>query len=146
MKHTLFHGTQKKNIAKIMKDGFDESKLGNQWYQMSTDFESALFHSSSMEKKPKSVYVMEFSFETNDEFWPGYPNLYPFEEINETSKWVAVNERIPANSVSAVYEVPYDLFMKQKSRGFDKSDIDLIASSKNILKQKNLSNDIEIDI
>ena len=141
MKHTLYHGTQKKQIAKIMKEGFEESRHGGQWFQMATDFESALFHASSLEEKPKFVYVMEFQFETNDEFWLGYPTLYPFEEMNENSKWVAVQERIPSSAITAIYEVPYEYFAKQKSLGFKKSDVDLVSVSKNIFKKNEPSLD-----
>lgn len=136
MNRTLFHGTQKKLVADIVKNGFNQLANQGGWYQMATDFESALFHCSTAEKKPEHVYVIEFNVKSTDELWNGYPNLFPAYERDESSSWFAVKEILPSEMIVAVHQVPYDLYIKQKSRGFNKSEHDLIACSKNILVSK----------
>lgn len=136
MKKTFYHGTQKQHVAKIVKNGL--SGQGDaMWYQLASDFETALFHSSTTEKDPKYAYVIGIELELNDnEWWEGYPTLWPPYDDNPDYSWFAIKEDIPKEAVVAVYQVPYELFREQKSLGFNRNPVDLVSASKNLHSNK----------
>ena len=138
MKHRLFHGTQDHHIAKIVKNGLTGQHQSG-WYQLATNFETALFHATSMEDKPKSMYVIELEVESSDSFWDGYPTLWP-PHVTEDYSWYAIKEDIPSDCVKAVYEVPFELYMEQKNIGLKNNPKDLISLSRNILKRSHEQN------
>ncbi|MCF2903081.1 hypothetical protein L1267_22180 [Pseudoalteromonas sp. OFAV1] len=135
MKIVLYHGTQEAEVPKIMQKGF-KGHHDAQWYQLATDFESALFHCSIAGNEPSPVYVIQFEVEIDNELWEGYPILWPpYKRDSNNSSWYSVCQDIPKEAITALYRVPYELYCSQKSIGFSKNPIDLIAASKNILKR-----------
>lgn len=118
-KITVFHGTMPKFISSIKSNGL-ENKLGYSagWYMVSTDFESALYHSRPDDDKG-STAVIEFEIEYDSEDrWVGYPYLWKGEVRNSNSTWYALKEPLPAKFIKKIHTVPYDKWIQQKNIGF----------------------------
>lgn len=119
-KVTLYHGTLPKKVSLIKQKGL-ESPSGYDsanWFMLSTDFESALYHATPENKS--SVFVVEFEvpFEKSERRWEGYPYLWPGEKRNDKSIWYALKQPLPKEFIKKIHEVPYEDYIQQKEKGF----------------------------
>ena len=116
---TLYHGTLEKHVDKIQKEGL-KSKTGYDspnWYMLSSDFESALFHATPV--KNGDVYVIEFEIPIeNEHHWIGYPYLWKGEKINEDVILYALKKPIPNDFIKKIYKIPFKEWLEQKNKGF----------------------------
>ena len=114
---TVFHGTNPKNVESIKHNGL-RTKIGDsEWYMVSTDFESALYHGTS--DNESDVFVIEFNVSISEnEKWYGYPYFWPPYERNENSKWFALKQILTPNLIKKIHQVPYEEFLNQKHKGF----------------------------
>ena len=116
---TLYHGTLPKHVQNIKSNGLESPKGYHdaQWYMLSTDFDSALFH--AVPKDDSSVFVAEFKipFEENDR-WEGYPYLWPANKRDDKSRWYALKQPIPKEFLVDIHEVSNEDYAKQKLKGF----------------------------
>jgi hypothetical protein len=117
----IYHGTSQKHIDNIKENGLSgDERLGNQWYMVATDFESALFH-ASVESKNDNAIVVEFEVPIEDhKIFSAYPHLHEPHVRNKDSSWHGIDKEIPPNLIKKIHQVSYDDYMKQKSAGFDK--------------------------
>lgn len=120
MKLKLYHGTNSKSVEDIKTNGLID-KTGNYsnptWYMLSTDFESALFHSNI--SNDTYAYVVEFEIPLdNDAFWYGYPYLWKAYERSNNSSWFALKQRIPKEFIKTIHEVDYQTWFEQKNSGY----------------------------
>ena len=120
----VYHGTSPKHVNNIEINGLiGESRLGANWYMVSTDFESALFHANSDNEEGNAVVI---EFEVPIEvcgFFKGEPYLWePYYrgvmKNGEGSSWYAIKNKIPTGCITKIHEVPYKEYKKQKSDGF----------------------------
>ncbi len=136
-KITVYHGTTKNHLDNIKEKGlFDINNCGAGWYMVSSDFASALFHASP-EKDDKAV-VVEFELEikeTHRGLFTHTPYLWNPEVRNDNSAWFGIYKPIPPICIKKVHEIDYDIYIKQKSLGLDKSATNIIP--KYPMKQKN---------
>lgn len=118
---TVYHGTKPKFVNTIKQEGLIDNRGYNQgWYVVSTDFESALFHSHP-DTEGGDVYVIEFKIPVEDnDRWLGYPYLWEGSKMTDNSTWFALMQKLPSNFISKVHKVSYNDFMKQKNNGFKK--------------------------
>jgi len=116
---TVYHGTQPKFVDSIKNNGLIDKTGYNQcWYMVSTDFDSALFHSNP-EIKGGDVYVVKFKVPLKDnKYWDGYPYLWKGEKRNNNSIWFALMKRIPKNFIKKIHKINYQDWIKQKEVGF----------------------------
>ena len=116
---TVYHGTQPKFVAGIQADGLKDKTGYNQgWYMVSTDFDSALFHSNPDDNKDY-VYVFEFKIPyIKSDRWTGYPYLWKGEKLNDNSMWFALMQQLPANFIVKLHKVPFEKWFEQKQKGF----------------------------
>lgn len=113
----VYHGTLKKFIKPIETDGLKHTNYSDpNWFMVSTDFESALFHATPIEGG--EVYIIEFQVPIINEKWFGYPYFWPPFERNEKSKWFALKQPLSNNLITKVHNIPYSQFLKQKKIGF----------------------------
>ena len=118
---TVYHGTKPKFVNTIKQEGLIDKRGYNQgWYVVSTDFESALFHSHP-DTEGGDVYVIEFKIPVEDnDRWLGYPYLWKGSKMTDNSTWFALMQKLPSNFINKVHKVSYNDFMKQKNNGFKK--------------------------
>lgn len=122
---TVYHGTKPKFINDIKKNGLIDknSNYSQGWYMVSTDFESALFHSHPDESDNNdSVYVVEFEIPNNINInngrWVGYPYLWKGQKMKDNSTWFALMQQIPKEFIKNIHKIDYQTWIKQKERGF----------------------------
>lgn len=115
---TLYHGTQMKHVPNIKSDGVTSKDYSRaQWYMVSSDFESALFHANPS-KEGEKVPVVKLKIPVTNKKWEGYPYLWPPTKRSDKSKWYALKEPIPKEFIKKIYYVSYDGWLKQKGSGF----------------------------
>ena len=115
----VYHGTMNKKLPSIKSRGL-ESSMGYhnpEWYMVSTDFGSALFHANANEED-ETVPVIEYKIPLKDGKWYGDPYFWPAYERSELSKWFSLKDVIPSEYIEKVHEVPYEDYVRQKKRGF----------------------------
>ena len=118
---TLYHGTIGKFVNDIKRNGLI-SRMGYDspnWFMLSSDMESALFHTTP-EENNKYVYVVEFKIPIINEKrrWIGYPYLWPPEERNDKSKWYSLRKEIPSKFINKIHKFTKDEWVDQKNKGF----------------------------
>tara|TARA_R110001592_G_scaffold191530_1_gene437799 strand:+ start:255 stop:668 length:414 start_codon:yes stop_codon:yes gene_type:complete len=113
---TVYHGTNPKHLDKIKTQGLISKVDNPEWYMVSTDFPSALFHSTSVDKS--NVYVFEFKVPLTNEMWEGYPYFWPPYVRNSNSTWYALKQPLKSDLIEKVHEIPYKKFKNQKEIGF----------------------------
>ena len=113
----VFHGTSIKNLESIKRDGLvNERGYGDaQWYMVSTDFQSAIFHSRVNEGD--EALVVEFKVPVTNKHWDGNPQFWPPHEREDDSKWYALKEPISKDNIENIYKIPYEEFVKYKNKG-----------------------------
>jgi len=113
----VFHGTSIENLESIEIEGLkNERGYGDsQWYMVSTDFQSAIFH-AKIDEGSEAV-VIEFKVSVTNKHWDGNPQFWPPYERSETSKWYALKEPISKDNIEAIHKVPYEEFIKYKNKG-----------------------------
>lgn len=118
---TVYHGTKPKFVSSIKQNGLiDKSGYNQGWYVVSTDFESALFHSHPDEDKGETN-VIEFKVPIKDnDKWLGYPYLWKGQKMNDNSTWFALMQKLPTEFITKIHTINYDTFMRQKNSGFSK--------------------------
>ena len=112
----VYHGTNTKYVDAIKSGGL-LSRVGydtSNWYMVSTDFESALYHATPIEKG--NVYVFQFKIPiVKNDMWCGYPYLWAEAVISDNSKWFAIKKPLTSDMISNVYEVDYDKWLERKN-------------------------------
>ena len=111
---TVYHGTTEKNVDNIKRKGLldKQGHYSPTWYLVSTDFESALFHSNATEDD--GAVVIEFSIPLTNEAWDGQPWFWPPNVRGNDSKWYAPTKKIPKKFIKKIHKVSYDDFRKNK--------------------------------
>lgn len=115
---TVYHGTKPNRVDSIKANGLI-SNVGYDsagWYMVSTDFESALYHASVEEGQDAPVF--EFEVPVTNEYWEGYPYLWPPATISSGAKWFALKQELPAEFISKIHQVPYEEYLRQKEEKF----------------------------
>lgn len=115
----VYHGTMNKKLPSIKSRGL-ESSMGYhnpEWYMVSTDFESALFHANGNEEE-ETIPVIEYKIPIKDGRWYGDPYFWPSYDRGVSSKWFSLKEVIPSEYIVKVHEIPYNNFIEQKRKGF----------------------------
>lgn len=137
---TVYHGTKPKFVSSIKQNGLiDKSGYNQGWYVVSTDFESALFHSHPDEDKG-DTNVIEFKVPINDnDKWLGYPYLWKGQKMNGNSTWFALMQKLPTEFITKIHTINYDTFMKQKNAGFSKINESLLTE-----KLANVDSDVDL--
>lgn len=137
---TVYHGTKPKFVSSIKQNGLiDKSGYNQGWYVVSTDFESALFHSHPDEDKG-DTNVIEFEVPINDnDKWLGYPYLWKGQKMNGNSTWFALMQKLPTEFITKIHTINYDTFMKQKNVGFSKINESLLTE-----KLVNVDSDVDL--
>lgn len=115
---TVFHGTHPKFVDSIKKNGLiDKTGYNQGWYMISTDFESALYHSNSDEND--NIYVIEFKIPNNEsDKWDGYPYLWKGYERNDKSTWFALKKPLPKEFIQKIHKVDYKTWLNQKNKKY----------------------------
>lgn len=116
---TVYHGTKRKFVDSIIKNGLIDNTGYNQgWYMVSTDIESALYHAYTNSKDEK-VYIFEFEI-PNDEndIWDGYPYLWKGYKRSDKSTWFALKNKIPKEFIKNIHKIEYEDWLKQKQIGY----------------------------
>jgi hypothetical protein len=116
----VYHGTIDKHINNIKKNGL-VSPLGYdrpKWYMVSTDFESALFHSNADEDQNIKPIVVEFDIplEKHKRRWVGFPYLWSGKTTSDNDTWYALKQPIPSEFISKVHNVSFDKFKDARIR------------------------------
>lgn len=115
---TVYHGTKRKFINQIKRNGLVNKTGYNQgWYMVSTDFDSALFHAHPEDDRG-DVYVIEFQLPSTSERWEGYPYLWPGEVRSGKSTWYSLKQPLPKEFIQKVHSVGYDEWLTVKNQGF----------------------------
>ena len=113
----VYHGTLTKFVNSIKEYGLTHKNYYEpNWFMVSTDFQSALFHATPQEGKDASV--IEFKVPINNEKWFGYPYFWPPYKRNDNSMWFALKEPLGNELITKVHNVPYEVFLKRKYDGF----------------------------
>lgn len=107
---TLYHGTTQKHVSSIKSGGLINKEQSPTWYMLSTDVNSAIFH--SMPNEGENSYVIEFNIPITNEKWEGYPYLWKPYERTDKSSWYAPKDVIPSNFITNVHEIPYETYNK----------------------------------
>lgn len=112
---TVYHGTNNKHVEDIKTNGLISNNYNQSgWYMVSTDFESALFHSTISDGE-KFAYVFEFKIPLDEnERWLGYPYLWVPYIRNENSSWFALKQKIPSEYITKIHKVVYDEWLERK--------------------------------
>jgi len=116
---TVYHGTHNKKTKSIESSGLEAQGMGYthpQWYMVSTDFESALFHATPEEGG--SAVVFEFEVPLSNQKWEGFPYFWPPYERSDKSKWFALKQPLDSSLIKKIHYVDYSDYLKQKERGF----------------------------
>lgn len=114
----LYHGTMKKYVDSILKNGLVTTQHQSDWYMLSTDIESAIYHSKPTDINEKS-YVVEFKIPIkNNNFWLGYPYLWDGYYRNDKSTWYAIKQSIPSEFITQVHEIEYGKWLDVKNTGY----------------------------
>jgi hypothetical protein len=118
---TVYHGTIPKFVNSIRENGLEDNTSTpyiQGWYMVSTDFESALFHANTDDKKD-FVYVFEFQIPIiENDRWVGYPYLWKGSKMNDNSTWFALMKKIPKKFIKKLHKISYNEWIFQKNRGF----------------------------
>lgn len=113
----VFHGTNEKFAEDIKSKGLTADNYQSpNWFMVSTDFESALFHSTP--KEEGIAYVFEFKIPVDNSKWIGYPFFWKSYDRNESSKWYALKQLLNPEFIINIHKVNYDEFLKQKNKGY----------------------------
>ncbi len=115
----VYHGTMNKKLPSIKSRGL-ESSMGYhnpEWYMVSTDFDSALFHANAKDED-ETVPVIEYKIPLKDGKWNGDPYFWPAYERSEYSKWFSLKDIIPSEYIEKVHEVSYEDYIRKKNKGF----------------------------
>lgn len=116
----LFHGINSKNLNSIKNNGIT-SPTGYhspEWFMLSTDFESALYHATPGEDG-EDVFIIELIVPIPDnEKWFGYPYLWKGYVRNDNSSWFSLKQPIPKEFINNVHNVSNLSWLKQKKNGF----------------------------
>lgn len=114
---TLYHGTNYKHINDIQQNGLTNTVgYDVNWFMFSTDFESALYHATPIDKE--NAYVFEFKIPYNGKHWRGRPYLWEEHKRTETSSWFAPMKQIPSEFITNLHEVTYDEWIERKHKKF----------------------------
>jgi hypothetical protein len=116
----LFHGINSKNLNNIKNIGITSPNgyHSPEWFMLSTDFESALYHATP-EKDGEDVFVIELVVPTpNNNRWLGYPYLWKGYVRDGNSSWFSLKQPIPKKFISNVHNVSNLNWLEQKSNGF----------------------------
>lgn len=124
-KNTLkvFHGVKggNKKISSIKSNGLIDStyQYGNpEWFMVSTDFESALYHASPS-NDGGDVYVIEFEIPlVGGAKWEGYPFLWKAYDRAGKSKWYSLKMKIDSEFIKRIHRESNDDWVKQKGLGY----------------------------
>ncbi len=115
---TVFHGTNIKHVNSIKNKGLISKNYDSpNWYMVSTDFESALYH-SSYSNEGDDVCVISFTLPITDNKWFGYPFLWPEYERSDNSKWFALKKPLDSKYITNIEYISYEEYIKQKHNGF----------------------------
>lgn len=112
----VYHGTNNKHVKSIKQNGLKSSISSANWFMVSTDFESALYHATPLDKN--TVPVIEFKVPITNDKWFGYPYFWPPNKRNEDSIWFGLKETIPPEYINKIYQVPYNEWIKQKNNRY----------------------------
>ena len=116
---TVFHGTNSKNVDSIKNVGL-KNKMGydnSEWFMVSTDFESALFHATP-EEDGGEVYVLEFSVPISDKPWVGYPYFWPEYKRNGNSSWYSLKKELEPKLIKKTHQIPNEVWLDRKSKKY----------------------------
>lgn len=121
-KITVFHGTIQKHLGSIKKNGLNDNSnsSGANWYMVSTDFASALYHASP--EKNESAIVIEIELEIKEKFdglLTHTPYLWNPHVRSESSAWFGLYKSIPPSCIKKVHKIENNLYLKQKEMGMD---------------------------
>jgi len=116
----VYHGTNTGKVGSIKSKGLI-SPLGYdnpEWFMVSTDFESALFHATPINEG--SVYVFEFNVpvEAKSKRWFGYPYFWKGYERTSTSTWFALKQPLPRTFITTVHEITYSDWIDRKIKKY----------------------------
>lgn len=114
---TVYHGTNPKFVDNINQNGLVSNMGYNNanWFMVSTDFASALFHATASDDSNIPVYVIEFQVPVTNEKWEGYPYFWPAYNRSNESEWFSLKQPLPSNFIKKIHEVPYDEWLKIKN-------------------------------
>lgn len=114
----LFHGTIPNRVQSIESEGIKSKDYHSpQWYMLSSDFESALYHADGTEEEGATVFKIQVPI-VDKSPWSGYPYLWPEEKFNNGRSWYALKQPIPSEFIVDKIVVPYEQWSQQKSKGF----------------------------
>lgn len=116
---TVYHGTMNKKVPAIKSKGL-ESPTGYhnaEWFMVSTDFNSALFHGTPG-SEGDSVPVIEFKVPVTNVKWEGDPYFWPEHKRNDNSSWFSLKQPLSSEYIVKVHEVDYNKYLQQKQKGF----------------------------
>lgn len=120
---TVFHGTHSKKENIIRKEGLISGSMGYDnpsWYVVSTDLDSALFHSTP--EQGGDAIVFEFKVPVENSKWEGYPYFWPPYNRGSNSKWFALKQPIPAKMISKIHKISYDDYLNSKNNKLNESN------------------------
>lgn len=87
------------------------------WYMLSEDFESALYHAVATENKPAIVFEFRIPIESHKRRWKGYPYLWEGDSSGGNT-WYGLMKAIPSKFIKKIHKVSYDKWLQQKNDGF----------------------------
>lgn len=116
----VYHGTNTGKVGLIKSNGLI-SPLGYdnpEWFMVSTDFESALFHATPVNEG--SVFVFEFTVpvEKHSKRWFGFPYFWKGYERTASSTWYALKEPLPRTLITRVHEISYVDWIDRKRKKY----------------------------
>jgi len=117
---TVYHGANNKYADDIKRSGLiDKTGYNQGWYMVSTDFESALYHATPINKEDVSVFEFRVPIEHDGKvYWTGYPYLWKGEKRNDKSTWFALMRKLPPSFIHKIHVIPYNIWLKQKEDKF----------------------------
>lgn len=131
----VYHGTSLKNLESILEKGLISESRGANWYMVSDDIESALFHCSP--NKDEDAIVLEFEIPIKPSFkgiFTHTPYLWNPQPMGNDNNWYGLYENIPSEFIKKVHRISHDVYMNQKSLGFKKHIVDDSTNKKNKFK------------
>jgi hypothetical protein len=117
---TVYHGTSPSKALKIKTQGLKDSSgnYSSDWFMLSTDMESALYH-ARIEEEGGDVAVVEFKIEIDpEEIWEGFPYLWKPYDRSSKSSWYGIRTDIPAKFVKTIHNFSNVEWKKQKNIGY----------------------------
>ena len=135
----LYHGANHTKIENIKSEGLKGELNDPNWFTLSDNFGSALYHASQDEDGFAYVFEIELELEdyTNDGFfWNGYPQLWNGHKNEKDGyTWYALMDSIDKSYLRKIHKVTPESFSKQQQNKY--KDLDLYERSISNIKSKN---------